>query len=69
MYLPKIYENFSSKFPEVLKDFKKLGQTCRAVEQRLKSFSNVKTQKIPDVSASIQGEPATLVSQIFRNFA
>ena len=29
MYLPKIYENFSGKFPEVFKDFKKLGQTCR----------------------------------------
>jgi 4-carboxymuconolactone decarboxylase len=30
MYLPKVYEKFSSKFPEVLKDFKQLGQTCRA---------------------------------------
>ena len=29
MYLPKIYESFSGKFPEVLKDFKQLGQTCR----------------------------------------
>jgi len=29
MYLPKIYENFSGKFPEVFKDFKQLGQTCR----------------------------------------
>jgi alkylhydroperoxidase/carboxymuconolactone decarboxylase family protein YurZ len=29
MYLPKIYEEFSSKFPGVLKDFKALGQTCR----------------------------------------
>ena len=29
MYLPKIYENFSGKFPEVFNDFKKLGQTCR----------------------------------------
>ena len=29
MYLPKIYEKFSGKFPEVLKDFKQLGQTCR----------------------------------------
>ncbi len=29
MYLPKIYENFTGKFPEVFKDFKKLGQTCR----------------------------------------
>jgi len=30
MYLPRIYEKFSGKFPEVLKDFKQLGQTCRA---------------------------------------
>jgi 4-carboxymuconolactone decarboxylase len=29
MYLPKVYEKFSSKFPAVLKDFKQLGQTCR----------------------------------------
>jgi alkylhydroperoxidase/carboxymuconolactone decarboxylase family protein YurZ len=29
MYLPKIYEKFSEKFPEVFKDFKQLGQTCR----------------------------------------
>lgn len=30
MYLPKIYENFSDNFPEVLKDYKKLGRSCRA---------------------------------------
>ena len=30
MYLPKIYEKFSGKFPEVFSDFKQLGQTCRA---------------------------------------
>jgi alkylhydroperoxidase/carboxymuconolactone decarboxylase family protein YurZ len=29
MYLPKIYEKFSGKFPEVFKDYKQLGQTCR----------------------------------------
>ena len=29
MYLPKIYEQFSNKFPEAFKDYKKLGQTCR----------------------------------------
>jgi len=29
MYLPKIYEKFSSKFPEVFKDYKQLGKTCR----------------------------------------
>ena len=30
MYLPKIYEKFTGKFPEVFKDYKQLGQTCRA---------------------------------------
>ena len=30
MYLPKVYETFSSKFPDVLNNFKTLGQTCRA---------------------------------------
>jgi hypothetical protein len=29
MYLPKIYEKFSSKFPEVFNDFQQLGKTCR----------------------------------------
>ena len=30
MYLPKVYEKFSGKFPEVCKDYKQLGQTCRS---------------------------------------
>ena len=30
MYLPKIYEKFTAKFPDVFKDYKQLGQTCRA---------------------------------------
>ena len=29
MYLPKIYENFSEKYPEVFKNFKQLGTICR----------------------------------------
>jgi alkylhydroperoxidase/carboxymuconolactone decarboxylase family protein YurZ len=29
MYLPKVYEKFSGKFPKVLNDYKQLGQTCR----------------------------------------
>ena len=29
MYLPKIYENFSERFPEVFKHFKQLGIVCR----------------------------------------
>ena len=31
MYLPKIYENFSERFPEVFKNFKQLGIICREV--------------------------------------
>ena len=29
MYLPKIYEDFAEKFPDVLKDFQQLGKACR----------------------------------------
>ena len=29
MYLPKIYENFTESFPDVFKDFKQLGKSCR----------------------------------------
>jgi alkylhydroperoxidase/carboxymuconolactone decarboxylase family protein YurZ len=29
MYLPKTYENFSDKFSEIMKDYQKLGKTCR----------------------------------------
>ena len=29
MYLPKIYENFTKNFPDVFKDFKQLGISCR----------------------------------------
>lgn len=29
MYLPKPYENFSKRFPEVFKDFKQLGISSR----------------------------------------
>ena len=29
MYLPKIFENFSNTFPEVLKDYQQLGKTSR----------------------------------------
>ncbi len=30
MYLPEIYENFSEKFPEIIKDYEQLGKTCRS---------------------------------------
>jgi len=29
MYLPKTYESFSEKFPEVLKQYQELGKSCR----------------------------------------
>ncbi len=29
MYLPKTYENFSDKFPKILKDYQQLGKACR----------------------------------------
>ena len=29
MYLPKTYENFSDKFSEIMKDYQKLGKSCR----------------------------------------
>ena len=29
MYLPKAYENFSDKFPEILKHYQQLGKSCR----------------------------------------
>jgi len=29
MYLPKVYENFSDRFPEIFKNYKQLGLVCR----------------------------------------
>ena len=29
MYLPKTYKDFSDKFPEILRDYERLGKTCR----------------------------------------
>ncbi len=29
MYLPKTYENFSEKYPEILKQYQDLGKSCR----------------------------------------
>ena len=29
MYYPKIYESFSKRFPDVFKDYQKLGKSCR----------------------------------------
>jgi alkylhydroperoxidase/carboxymuconolactone decarboxylase family protein YurZ len=44
MYLPKIYETFSSKFPEVLKDYQQLGKTCREsgpLEKKYQDLANL----------------------------
>ena len=41
MYLPKIYEGFSGKFPEVFKDYQQLGQACRKagpIEQKFQDL-------------------------------
>lgn len=29
MYLPKVYENFSERYPKVFKNYKQLGIVCR----------------------------------------
>ena len=44
MYLPKIYEKFASKFPEVLKDYQQLGKTCREsgpLEKKYQDLANL----------------------------
>ena len=44
MYLPKIYEKFSSKFPEVLKDYQQLGKACREsgpLEKKYQDLANL----------------------------
>jgi 4-carboxymuconolactone decarboxylase len=41
MYLPKIYESFSDKFPKVFKDYQQLGKTCRKagpIEQKFQDL-------------------------------
>ena len=41
MYLPKIYESFSDKCPEVFKDYQQLGKTCRKagpIEQKFQDL-------------------------------
>jgi alkylhydroperoxidase/carboxymuconolactone decarboxylase family protein YurZ len=30
MYLPKLFQAFSEKFPELLKDYEQLGKNCRS---------------------------------------
>ena len=41
MYLPKIYEKFSSQFPNVFKDFRQLGKTCREAGPLAKKYQDL----------------------------
>jgi alkylhydroperoxidase/carboxymuconolactone decarboxylase family protein YurZ len=44
MYLPKIYEKFTSQYPDVLKDFQQLGKTCREsgpLEKKYQDLTNL----------------------------
>ena len=49
MYLPKIYEKFSSKYPEVLKDYQQLGKTCRESGPLEKKYHTSPTWALPSV--------------------
>jgi 4-carboxymuconolactone decarboxylase len=54
MYLPKIYEKFSSKFPEVFKDFQQLGKTCREAGPLDKKYQDLANLGIA-IGANSQG--------------
>jgi len=41
MYLPKIYQKFSVRFPEVFKDYKQLGTACRNAGPLEESIQNL----------------------------
>ena len=44
MYLPKVYERFSSRFPDVFKDFQQLGKSCRdsgPLEKKYQDLANL----------------------------
>ena len=41
MYLPRVYESFREKFPEIFSDFKRLGKSCRdggPIEQKFQDL-------------------------------
>jgi len=41
MYLPKVYQNFSDKFPKVMEDYEQLGKACRSagpLEKKLRDL-------------------------------
>jgi len=44
MYLPKVYEKFKSRYPEVFKDFQQLGKACREsgpLEKKYQDLANL----------------------------
>jgi 4-carboxymuconolactone decarboxylase len=44
MYLPKVYEKFTFKYPEIFKDFQQLGKTCRGsgpLEKKYQDLANL----------------------------
>jgi 4-carboxymuconolactone decarboxylase len=44
MYLPKVYEKFRSRFPEVFKNFQQIGKTCREsgpLEKKYQDLANL----------------------------
>ena len=44
MYIPKIYEKFSARFPDVFKDYQHLGKSCRdsgPLEKKYQDLANL----------------------------
>ncbi|MFH1954751.1 MAG: carboxymuconolactone decarboxylase family protein [Pseudomonadota bacterium] len=41
MYLPKIYQDFSGRFPEVMKTYEQLGKQCRAAGPLEKKYQDL----------------------------
>ena len=44
MYLPKVYEKFTSRYPGVFKEFQQLGKTCRnsgPLEKKYQDLANL----------------------------
>jgi 4-carboxymuconolactone decarboxylase len=44
MYLPKVYEKFTSRYPGVFNDFQQLGKTCRnsgPLEKKYQDLANL----------------------------
>lgn len=41
MYLPKIHQAFSDKFPEIMKAYQQLGKTCRSTGPLEKKYQDL----------------------------